>query len=296
MSIAAPRLPDWVRKPQRHHGSVHAVKRDLRRLRLHTVCESARCPNLHECFNRGAATFLLLGNRCTRSCGFCAASRARAGQAPPPPDPAEAAAVARMAASLALRHVVVTSVTRDDLHDGGAAHFADVIREVRQALPHATIEVLTPDFRGHAAALDTVLDAGPDVFCHNLETVRRMYPQVRPQARYERSLDVLAFARRRPGLLTKSGLMTGLGEAPREVEEALGDLRAAGVDLLTIGQYLQPTRRSLPVATYVPPAQFDAWRDYGLALGFRKVLSGPLVRSSYLAEALSSPAPGGPAC
>jgi len=297
VSAAPPRLPVWVRKPQRDSLAVHALKRDLRRLRLNTVCESARCPNLHDCFSRGAATFLILGNRCTRSCAFCATAYHGPSAHPAPPDPAEPAAVARLAASLGLRHVVVTSVTRDDLPDGGAAHFAATIHSVRAALPEARLEVLVPDFRGDLAAASAVLDARPDVFGHNLETVARLYPRVRPQARYQRSLDLLAGASRcHPDTLVKSGLMAGLGEQPHEIEAALRDLRAAGVRIVTLGQYLQPTRRHLPVAAFIPPSQFDAWSDYGLSLGFQAVASGPLVRSSYLAGEVFHQASGGAAC
>ncbi len=294
MFPAPPRLPEWVRKPERAAGAVHALKRDLRRLRLNTVCESARCPNLHECFARGTATFLILGNRCTRSCAFCAAGNSP-GPSPGPPDPAEPDAVARLAASRGLRHVVVTSVTRDDLPDGGAAHFAATLRALRAALPEAGLEVLVPDFRGDLDAASTVLEARPDVFGHNLETVASLYPRVRPQALYERSLALLAFASRHR-CLVKSGLMAGLGEEHSEMEQALGDLRAAGVHIVTLGQYLQPTRRSLPVAGFIPPAQFDAWRNFGLALGFQAVFSGPLVRSSYLADAVFQQAARGARC
>jgi len=298
VSAAPPRLPLWVRKPRRAPDAVHALKRDLRRLRLHTVCESARCPNLHECFSRGTATFLLLGAHCTRSCAFCAAAGPHPERSPTPPDPDEPAGVARLADSLGLRHVVVTSVTRDDLPDGGAAQFAAAIHRLRTSLPETRVEVLVPDFRGDLSAAATVLEARPDVFGHNLETVARLYAQVRPQARYQRSLDLLAFARRHsPSLLTKSGLMAGLGEQPQEIEAALRDLRAAGVDIVTIGQYLQPARRNLPVAAFIPPTQFDAWRDYGLSLGFKTVFAAPLARSSYLAEAVwTQAAPGGRPC
>ncbi|MCS6953770.1 MAG: lipoyl synthase [Bryobacterales bacterium] len=282
------RLPDWLRKPDRHHESVQRIRQHLRGLRLHTVCESARCPNLHECFHRGTATFMILGDLCTRGCGFCAVPKAKT---PPPPDPDEPANVARMAALLGLRHVVITSVNRDDLPDGGAAHFARTIVAVRRRLPHARIEALTPDFCGNLNAVAAVLEAGPDIFNHNVETVPRLYRRVRPQARYEQSLEVLRFAKQRqPDRLTKSGLMLGLGEQPAEVEALLHDLRAAEVDIVTIGQYLQPTRRNLPVARYVEPAEFEAWRRYGLALGFRYVWSGPLVRSSYMADAISEEA------
>ena len=280
-----PRLPAWARAPKTHFESLHALKAGLRGLGLHTVCESARCPNIHECFHRGTATFMILGNRCTRGCGFCSVPKGSPRLHDMRLDPEEPAHVARMAASLPLRHVVITSVNRDDLSDGGSAHFARTVREVRQALPAARVEVLVPDFCGDTAAVARVLDAGPHIFNHNVETVARLYPRVRPQADYRQSLDVLRFARRyRPEALTKSGLMAGLGETPAEVDELLRDLRAAEVDIATIGQYLQPTRRNLPVAEYIEPRQFEAWRAGGLALGLKAVFSGPLVRSSYMAD------------
>lgn len=285
-----PRLPAWLRKPETAFVALHEIKRELRRLELHTVCESARCPNIHECFRRGTATFMILGDRCTRGCGFCAVPKARH---PVPPDPNEPAHVAQMARAMNLRHVVVTSVNRDDLPDGGAGHFAETIRAIRAALPAATIEVLTPDFLGDLDAVTTVLEARPDVFNHNVETVPRLYPRVRPQARYERSLAVLEFAARNAGTLVKSGLMVGLGERCEEVEEVLRDLRRCGVSIVTIGQYLQPTRRNLPVAEYVPPERFEAYRETGLRLGFRAVFSGPFVRSSYMAELVAHSALAG---
>jgi lipoyl synthase len=283
-----PRLPEWLRKPRTDFESVHALKADLRRLNLHTVCESARCPNMHECFSRKAATFMILGNLCTRGCGFCSVPKRKY---PGALDPAEPANVARMAADLALRYVVITSVNRDDMEDGGSRHFARTVEEVRHALPDARIEVLTPDFCGNLNAVARVLDAGPDVFNHNMETVARLYQRVRPQANYRQSLDVLRFVKQhRPQALTKSGLMVGLGERPPEVEALLGDLRDANVDVATLGQYLQPTRRNLCVAEYVSPAQFDAYREYGLAIGFKMVFSGPLVRSSYMADLVNDQA------
>lgn len=285
---SGPRLPEWLRSHRTHFDSVHNLKTGLRRLQLNTVCESARCPNMHECFHRGTATFMILGNLCTRGCGFCAVPKSRR---PGPPDPDEPVHVAEMAAALGLRHVVITSVNRDDMEDGGSAHFARTIREVRQALPQARVEALVPDFCGDLAAVDRVLDAGPDIFNHNLETVERRYRRVRPQANYSQSLAVLRFAKlRRPQSLTKSGAMLGLGESHSEVEKLLRDLREAAVDVATLGQYLQPTRRNLAVAEYVTPAQFDAYRDYGLSIGFRMVFSGPLVRSSYMADRVSEQA------
>ncbi len=286
-----PRLPEWARKSRTHFDSLHRLKSDLRRLNLHTVCESARCPNIHECFHRGAATFMILGNLCTRGCGFCSVPKGSPAKQDMRLDPAEPANVARMAAQMGLRYVVITSVNRDDLEDGGALHFAETVRQVRHALPQARVEVLTPDFCGNLNAAARVLDAAPHVFNHNLETVPRLYRRVRPQADYHQSLEVLSFARRyRSEALTKSGFMVGLGETPGEVHALLRDLRAANVDVATIGQYLQPTRRNLPVAAYVEPEQFDAYRDYGLSIGFQMVFSGPLVRSSYMADLVSEEA------
>jgi lipoic acid synthetase len=282
LAPAAPRLPPWLRKPQSNFETVQSLKTELRRLRLHTVCESARCPNLHECFHRGAATFMILGNLCTRGCGFCSVPKSRH---PGALDPEEPANVARMAQQMRLRYVVITSVNRDDLPDGGSAHFAATVREVRAALPEAQVEVLTPDFVGDLDAVRRVLDAGPDVFNHNIETVERLYKTVRPQAIYSRSLDVLRFAKRyRPRTLTKSGAMLGLGETTKEVEHLLCDLRSADVDAVTLGQYLQPTRRNLPVHEFVRPERFEGFREYGLQLGFKLVFSGPFVRSSYMAD------------
>lgn len=289
-----PRLPEWARRPQTHFESLNRLKTDLRALNLHTVCESARCPNIHECFHRGAATFMILGNLCTRGCGFCSVPKGSPRIHDMRLDPEEPANTARMAAAMKLRYVVITSVNRDDLADGGSEHFALTVREVRAALPEARVEVLTPDFDGNLEAVARVLDAGPHVFNHNMETVPRLYRRVRPQADYRQSLEVLKFARaHRPQVLTKSGFMVGLGEIREEAEQLLRDLRARDVDVATIGQYLQPTRRNLPVAEYVTPEQFDAYRDYGLSLGFPMVFSGPLVRSSYMADLVSEQAAAG---
>jgi lipoic acid synthetase len=284
-----PRLPEWARKSATHFESLAKLKGELRALNLHTVCESARCPNIHECFHRGAATFMILGNRCTRGCGFCSVPKGNPRIHDMRLDADEPANVARMAERMKLRYVVITSVNRDDLEDGGSEHFAETVREVRHALPQARVEVLTPDFEGNVDAVARVLDAGPDVFNHNTETVPRLYRRVRPQADYRQSLEVLRFAREyRPEVMTKSGFMVGLGESAEEVEALLRDLRAADVDVATIGQYLQPTRRHLPVAEYVAPERFEQYRDYGLSLGFRMVFSGPLVRSSYMADVVNS--------
>ena len=229
---------------------------------------------------------MILGDRCTRACGFCSVPKGRARL-----EPAEPSNVARMAALMNLRYVVVTSVNRDDLADGGSRHFAETIREVRRAVPRARVEVLTPDFSGDLDAVARVLDAGPHVFNHNVETVPRLYRRVRPQADYPQSLRVLDFARSyAPQVLTKSGVMVGLGETTDEVEALLRDLRAAGTGVATIGQYLQPTRRNLPVAAYVEPRQFERYREYGLSLGFQMVFSGPLVRSSYMADRIDEEA------
>jgi lipoic acid synthetase len=228
---------------------------------------------------------MILGNLCTRGCGFCSVPKGSPGKHKFSLDPEEPANVAQMALRMALRYVVITSVNRDDLADGGSRHFAETVRHVRKVLPEARIEVLIPDFCGDHEAVARVLNAGPDVLNHNMETVARLYGRVRPQAGYHQSLEVLRFARNyRPDILTKSGLMVGLGEQPGEVEGLLCDLHASGAQIATIGQYLQPARRNLPVAEYVTPQQFDAYREYGLSIGFRAVFSDPFVRSSYMAD------------
>ncbi len=281
----AQRLPEWARKSRTHFEAVHLLKRDLRGRNLHTVCESARCPNIHECFQRKAATFMILGNLCTRGCTFCSVPKANPAKTEMPIDPREPWQVAEMAASMRLRYVVITSVNRDDLWDGGSTHFAETVKQVRMALPEARVEVLTPDFCGNMEAVARVLDAGPDVFNHNMETAPRLYRKVRPQANYQQSLDVLAFARKhRPEVLTKSGFMVGLGETEPEILQLLRDLHAHEVDVATIGQYLQPTRRNRQVHRFVTPEEFDGYRDFGMAIGFKAVFSGPLVRSSYMAD------------
>ena len=257
----------------------------MRDLNLNTVCEEARCPNLNECWNAGTATFMILGSNCTRRCGFCAVATAR----PSAPDPEEPRHLAEAAAQLKLTHVVITSVARDDLPDQGAGHFVRCIHAVRERLPGASVEVLTPDFRGDEHCLVTVLEARPDVFNHNLETVERLSLRVRPQARYRRSLAVLARARElAPGVLTKSGMMLGLGESEAELDGALAHLADTGCRLLTLGQYLQPTPAHLPVDRYVPPEEFERWRRRGEQLGFLHVAASPFTRSSHhAAEALA---------
>jgi len=273
-------LPDWFKKPLPRGGATNAVRGLVTDLGLHTVCESAKCPNLNECWSRKTATFMVLGNNCTRRCFFCSVPKA----APDPVDPDEPRRVAEAARRLGLRHVVVTSVDRDDLPDKGAAHFVSVIRELRRA-GDFVVEVLTPDFRGRPEGADEVAAAGPDIFNHNVETVPRLYRTVRPGADYRGSLALLDRARR-PGLLTKSGLMVGLGEARAEVLKVLADLRAHGCDIATIGQYLRPSDRELPVARYLPPAEFEEIAARGREMGFLGVYAGPFVRSSYNADAV----------
>ena len=274
------RKPRWVHPRAAGIAGGHEVRKLLRDLHLSTVCESARCPNRGECFSRRTATFLIMGETCTRRCGFCAVGKG----VPSPPDRGEAAAVAEAVERLGLGYAVITSVTRDDLPDGGAEAFASVVREIRQRRPGTAVEVLVPDFKGSAAALETVLEARPEVLNHNLETVPRLYAAVRPGADYRRSLGlIMKAASRSPGPLTKSGLMLGLGETEREVTEVMSDLSAAGCRVLTLGQYLQPSRSSLPVARYLRPEEFGDLARTGRRLGIEKVVAGPLVRSSYRA-------------
>ena len=288
-----PRLPDFLRKPKTNFQSVQLLKNELRRLKLHTVCESARCPNMHECFHRGAATFMILGNLCTRGCSFCSVPKGSPAKREFSLDAEEPANVARMAQEMGLKYAVVTSVNRDDLEDGGSRHFAETVKCLREALPEARIEVLTPDFCGDLDAVARVLDAEPHVFNHNMETIERLYKKVRPQANYRQSLQVLEFAKKyRPEVMTKSGLMAGLGEAEEEVQRVLDDLRAASTEVATIGQYLQPTRRNMEVAEYVPEDRYERWKAYGLGIGFKMVFAGPFVRSSYMAELVSDEARG----
>jgi lipoic acid synthetase len=272
--------PEWIkaRAPMgREYERLRGVMRDLG---LHTVCEEARCPNIGDCWNRGTATFMILGDVCTRACGFCAV---KTGLPRLPPDPREARQVAEAAARMGLRHAVVTSVNRDDQRDGGAGVFAACIREIRERIPGCTVEVLIPDFKGDAAALQTVIDAAPDILNHNTETVPRLYRQVRPGARFERSLELLQRAKA-AGLVTKSGIMEGLGEEGEEVRETVRRIREAGTDILTVGQYLRPSPDHLPIVRYYAPEEFAEIKRHALGLGYRHVESGPLVRSSYHAE------------
>jgi len=279
-------LPPWIREKKLNLASLREVKTLLRERELHSVCESLACPNRTECFSRGTATFMILGDVCTRSCGFCNVTTGRP-YAPPSAD--EPRAVAETARRLGLRHVVVTSVTRDDLADGGAQHFAETIHELRAALPQAAVEVLTPDFRGNRDAVRTVVEAKPDYFNHNVETVPRLYDYVRPGSRFERSLAVLAEAKAIDAdVVTKSGLMLGLGERRDEVVEVLKRLLESHVEIVTIGQYLQPKREKLDVVEYVHPDVFEEYRELGEQLGFRAVFSGPFVRSSYMADVVAA--------
>ena len=288
--------PEWLKVRLNTTGEYEEVRGMMRRLSLVTVCEEARCPNIHECWARErTATFMLLGDVCTRHCGFCAVGKGRPGSL----DPDEPERVAEAAAELGLSHAVVTSVNRDDLEDGGAAHFAATIRAIRRRMPGCTVEVLIPDFCGSAEALETVLAESPEILNHNTETVPRLYRRVRPEARYDRSLELIARAdawRRRSGaaMKTKSGIMAGLGETHDELVPTLRDLRAAGCDIATLGQYLQPHARRLPVEKYYAPAEFDRLRAEGEAMGFLRVEAGPLVRSSYHARRALETVPQAP--
>ena len=274
--------PEWIRVKAGNSQAFYEVKRRLREHNLHTVCEEASCPNIGECFGKGTATFMILGELCTRRCPFCDVAHGR----PKPPDAEEPLNLARTIAAMRLKYVVITSVDRDDLRDGGAQHFVDCIRAVRSHSPQTRIEILTPDFRGRMEKALDVLGAGlPDVINHNLETVPRLYKMARPGADYRHSLGLLRdFKQRHRDIATKSGLMVGLGETDAEILEVMRDLRAHEVDMLTIGQYLQPTRGHLPVLRYVDPARFKEFGTAALAMGFRHAACGPLVRSSYHAD------------
>jgi lipoyl synthase len=274
------RLPAWLKRKLPRGNGNYFTQELLRELSLETVCENARCPNRPECYARRTATFMILGNVCTRPCGFCSVPKGR----PDDLEDDEPARVAEAAHRLGLRHVVITSVTRDDLPDGGADHFRRCILAVRQRTG-AVVEVLTPDFLGDLSAVDRVLEAAPEVFNHNMETVPRLYKKVRGRAEYQRSLDLIAHVKERsPNTVTKSGLMLGLGETTDELFDVLADLRAHGCDTLTLGQYLAPTLKHIPVARYVPPAEFDELAARARTLGFHKVVAGPFVRSSYHAD------------
>jgi len=278
-------LPKWLKvkiPTGSHFKSVQAL---LCSLKLNTVCDSARCPNRAECYGSGTATFMLLGATCTRNCSFCAVNHGK----PEPLDLSEPERVAEAVAKLDLRHAVVTSVTRDDLEDGGAAQFAATVRAIKKHSPHTTVEILTPDFKGNEDSIKIAADSLPDIFNHNIETVPRLYPLVRPQADYQRSLELLRFVKNRhPQMLTKSGLMVGLGESYEEVLETFGALKAVGCDIVTVGQYLKPAEDRIEVVRYWNPTEFEGLRRDGEKFGFLAVYAGPLVRSSYLAASVFS--------
>lgn len=279
------RLPEWLKNRLPENRSYITTRGLLDGLKLHTVCESAHCPNQWECWSKGTATFMIAGDRCTRACSFCAVNTSK----PFPLDPFEPERVAKAVQKMGLKHVVITSVARDDLEDGGAEHFKNTISAVRSMNPHCTIEVLVPDFNGSEDSIMTVLSAKPEIFNHNIETVKRLTPTVRSRATYERSLKVLEIAKKRAisKVFTKSGLMVGIGETEAEVIEAMKDLRSVDCDILTIGQYLQPSPKNLPVVEFVKPEQFDKYAKIGYELGFLKVFSGPKVRSSYHAAEIA---------
>lgn len=278
--------PDWLRVKAPQWERVGGVKEILRDLGLNTVCEEASCPNIGECFQHGTATFLIMGPACTRACPYCDIDFDKQ---PKALDPSEPDRLAEAVRRMKLNHVVITSVNRDDLPDGGASQFVRCIEAVRALSPHTTIEVLIPDLCGNWQALEIILQAAPEVLNHNTETVPRLYRRVRPQGSYERSLEVLRQSRQvAPAVYTKSGIMVGLGETDAEVRQTLSDLRSVDCDIVTIGQYLQPSAKHLDVQTFVPPEQFDAWREFGEAIGFLQVVSSPLTRSSYHAEQVRS--------
>lgn len=275
--------PRWLRRRLPSGPNYERLRHLIKDQRLTTVCQAAMCPNQFECFAKGTATFMILGEQCTRNCRFCAVEQGAAG----PPDPEEPARVAEAVAALSLRYSVITSVTRDDLADGGAAHFAATIRAIRERNPATLIEVLIPDLQGERQALQTVLASSPDVLNHNLETVARLYPQVRPEAHYQRSLEVLRQSKiLAPRTITKSGIMVGLGETAAELAQLFSDLRQADCDILTVGQYLQPSKAHLAVARFIPPEEFEGMAAAALTQGFSAVAAGPFVRSSYQAETL----------
>ncbi len=275
-----PRRPVWLKAKIPGGENYAHLKNIIDAHRLHTVCEEARCPNMGECWNAGTATFMILGDICTRSCGFCAVKTGKPAEGLDWDEPYRVAETVQL---LGIRHAVITSVNRDERQDGGAPIFAETIREIRRRVPECRVEVLIPDFKGSEEALNIVLDARPDILNHNLETVPRLYLTVRPQAKYHQSLEVLERSKKR-GFLTKTGLMVGIGERPDEVLDVMKDVHAVNCDILTIGQYLQPTKDHLPIDRYVHPDEFRMYREVGMKMGFKHVESGPLVRSSYHAE------------
>lgn len=277
---AKQRKPKWLRVKLPTGENYRSVRGLVDNYKLHTICESGNCPNMGECWGAGTATFMILGNTCTRSCGFCAVSTGR----PDPVDWDEPERVARSVKLMKVKHCVITSVDRDDLADGGSIIWAETVNAVRRMSPETTMETLIPDFKGEMHNVDRLIEVAPEIISHNIETVRRLTRQVRIQAKYDRSMEVLAYMKSRGQKRTKSGIMLGLGETEAEVIETLGDLRAADVDIVTIGQYLQPTPKHLPVHEYITPEQFEKYEEIGLEMGFKYVESGPLVRSSYHAE------------
>ena len=284
--IKTGRDPKWLVLPATDRKAVNCMEKQLADLQLATVCQSAQCPNLGECFARGTATFMIMGTRCTRQCRFCAVDKG----SPAPLDAGEPRRIAMAVHRMGVKHAVVTSVTRDDLPDGGAGHFAKTIHHIHKQCPGVSVEVLVPDFGGAVSAFDAVCEAAPQVFNHNIETVPRLYARVRPRADYRRSLGILSYAASR-GVITKSGLMLGLGETANEIRAVMRDLKKAGCMRLTIGQYLAPSKDHAPVARYVPPEEFEMWAETGRDMGFRSVASGPLVRSSYRAGEMKDGSP-----
>lgn len=279
--VPSQRLPHWLVKPSCKGKHLNEVRRTLSRLQLHTVCQSAECPNLNECFSKRTATFMIMGDVCTRNCRFCAVEGGR----PESLDPNEPVRLAEAARDLGLKHVVITSVTRDDLPDGGANHFAQTINAIREMGLNASVEVLVPDFNGSEESVEIVVRERPDVFNHNVETVPRMYKEIRPEAEYQRSLKILKAAKRMgEGIVTKSGIMVGLGETRQELLDVMSDLRQAGCDFLTIGQYLRPSENNAPVMRFLPPEEFSQLESEGKQMGFQGIASAPFVRSSYRAD------------
>ncbi len=274
------RLPEYLKKNLVLSGGVHDTQVMLRHKGLHTVCESARCPNLSECFGMSRATFLIMGDACTRACRFCSVDKGH----PRALDPDEPHRIARSITELGIRHAVITSVTRDDLQDGGADHFYKTARAVKETSPGTTVELLTPDFQGNKDAVAHLLEAGFEIFNHNVETVPRLYKKIRPQAFYERSLDVLQFVKQQKHILIKSGLMVGLGETVPEIKTVLKDLKEAGCDIVTIGQYLMPTLKNIPVQAYIAHDVYEEYQRFGTEIGIHYVYAGPFVRSSYHAQ------------
>lgn len=273
--------PPYRRKSKIRLGQIHDTKKILRKFGISTVCEEARCPNITECFTKPTATFMILGSKCTRKCAFCSVTSST----PEPPATTEVENIAKAGQEMGLRYVVITSVSRDDLYDGGAEHFAKTVSSVKNYLPGVKVEVLTPDFQGNINHLKTVLDSNPDVFNHNIETVPRLYPSIRPDADYRRSLDILKEAKKqKPQILTKSGIMLGLGETLHEVKDVLKDLRYSGCDFITIGQYMRPSKANIPVVEYIMPEVFEELRLEAMLIGFKYAASAPYVRSSMNAE------------